>query len=63
MPTKRYSRNRAPFFVKKYAKLGAFFKISMGHHGHCVRYDESNPKAYAHVIIWDQNRCSRQVSL
>ena len=46
MPTKRYSRNRA-YFCEKYAKLGAFFKMFMGHHGHCVRYDESNPKAYA----------------
>ena len=34
-------------FCEKYAKLGAFFKMCMGHHGHCVRYDESNPKAYA----------------
>ena len=34
-------------FVEKCAKLGAFFKMCMGHHGHLVRYDESNPKAYA----------------
>ena len=30
-----------------FTKLGAFFKMCMGHHGHCVRYEESNPKAYA----------------
>ena len=46
MPTKRCSRNRA-HFCEKCAKLGAFFKMCMGHHGHFVRYDESNPKAYA----------------
>ena len=34
-------------FVEKCAKLGAFFKMCMDHHGHFVRYDESNPKAYA----------------
>ena len=43
MPTKRYSRNRTHFRVK----FGAFFKMCMGHHGHFVQYDESNPKAYA----------------
>ena len=29
-------------FVEKCAKLGAFFKMCMDHHGHFVRYDESN---------------------
>ena len=46
MPTKQYSKTRA-YFCEKYAKLGAFFKMCMGHHGHCVWYNESNPKAYA----------------
>ena len=50
------------FVRKKCAKLGAFFKMCMGHrtgapresfttpwvhHGHFLRYNESNPKAYA----------------
>ena len=34
-------------FVEKCAKLGAFFKMCMGHHGHFVPCNESNPKAYA----------------
>ena len=34
-------------FVEKCAKLGAFFIMCMVHHGYFVRYNESNPKAYA----------------
>ena len=34
-------------FVEKCAKRGALFKMCTGHHGHFVRYDETNPKAYA----------------